>query len=399
MNAHRMTPDRSVHGGVSRAATTLVAGLVLAGCHSKDVARTEAAGASPAPPNEVWIAKERLALADIALGSVAPHSLGTAIAASGRVTFDALRVAHVFSPVTGRVTAIRAKLGERVTKGQLLTSIVSPDMGQASSDLSKAEADVIAAQHDYKRKKELFAVHAASAADVEASEDNYGRTVAERERAYQKVKLLHAGAGDGPSAVVQGYPLTSPIDGEVIARAVNPGVEVQGQYGLGGQVTELFTIGELDSVWLLADVFEMDLSRVRIGSKVTASVVAFPGRKFEGKVNWISGGIDPTMRAAKVRCELSNPDRALRPEMFATVNIEVDAADLPAVPRTAAMHLGGDMFIWVESGTTQDGLLRLVKTKVNADDSSGAPWVVLRDGPPAGTPIVASGGIVLLGML
>jgi cobalt-zinc-cadmium efflux system membrane fusion protein len=300
--------------------------------------------------------------------------------------------------VTGRVTRIQAQLGQRVKKGELLTSIVSPDMGQASSDLSKAEADVIAAEHDFKRKKELFAAHAASSADVEASEDNYARTVAERERASQKVKLLHAG-GDGPMAVMQGYPLTSPIDGEVIARAVNPGVEVQGQYGGGGQVNELFTIGELDSVWLLADVFEMDLPRVHLGSRVTASVVAFPGRKFEGKVDWVSGGIDTSMRAAKVRCVLPNPDRALRPEMFATVTVEVESTALPSVPRNAAMHLGSDIFIWVEGGTTPDGKLRLVKTKVDADDASGSPWLALRGGPPVGTRIIDSGGIILLGML
>jgi cobalt-zinc-cadmium efflux system membrane fusion protein len=364
------------------------------GCHHATA--TEAGGPTP-PPNEAWISKDQLTLAEITEGTVESRAQESTITASGRIMFDDLRVAHVFSPVTGRVTRIQAQLGQHVKKGDLLTSIVSPDMGQASSDLTKAEADVIAAEHDFKRKKELFDAHAASSADVEASEDNYRRTVAERARAYEKVKLLHAG-GD-PSVVGQGYPLTSPIDGQVIARMVNPGVEVQGQYGGGGQVNELFTIGELDSVWLVADVFEMDLAHVHVGSKATASVVAFPGRQFEGKVDWVSGGIDPTMRTAKVRFVLPNPDRALRPEMFATVNIDVESENEPSVPRTAVMHLGTDLFLWVENGNTPDGRLRLVKTKVGADDSAGTSWIALRGGPQPGTRIVSSGGIILLGML
>jgi cobalt-zinc-cadmium efflux system membrane fusion protein len=378
--------------GAALAGLSLIA--AAAGCH-----RATATEASPAPPppNEAWLPREQLASAEITEGAVESRPLATTIAASGRITFDDLRVAHVFSPVTGRVTRIQAPLGQRVKKGDVLTSIVSPDMGQASSDLMKAEADVIAAEHDLKRKKELFESHAASAADVEASEDNYRRAVAERKRAAEKVKLLHA-SGD-PRVVAQGYPLTSPIDGEVIARMVNPGVEVQGQYGGGGQVNELFTIGELDSVWLLVDVFEMDLPRVRVGSTVIASVVAFPGRAFEGKVDWVSGGIDPSMRTAKVRCVLANTDRALRPEMFATANIAVESGDQPSVPRTAVMHLGTELYLWVESGATPDGKLRLVKTKIEADDSAGASWLALRSGPPLGARIVSSGGIILLGML
>ena len=85
--------------------------------------------------------------------------------------------------------------------------------------------------------------------------------------------------------------------------------------------------------------------------------------------------------------------------MFATVNIDVDSGNQPAVPRSAAMHLGNEMFLWVDSGTTPDGKLRFVKTKVDADDSAGTPWLALRGGPPAGTRIVTSGGIILLGML
>ena len=140
-------------------------------------------------------------------------------------------------------------------------------------------------------------------------------------------------------AVSQGYTLTSPIDGELIARAVNPGIEVQGQYG-GGTAVELFTVGELDKVWVLADVYEMDIARVKVGAKVNVNVVAYPGRTFEGRVDWVSGALDPTSRTAKIRCTFDNPDRLLKPEMYATVTISVEETKALALPKGAVLRLG-----------------------------------------------------------
>jgi len=135
------------------------------------------------PPGQVWISRDQLALAQIEVGAIGEQDVNEVVAVTGRITFDDLRVAHIFSPVTGRVTNIAANLGQTVKQGALLATIVSPDIGVASSNLSKAEADVIAAQHDFKRKQELLEEHAAAPADVEASEDNLRRTRAERQRA------------------------------------------------------------------------------------------------------------------------------------------------------------------------------------------------------------------------
>ena len=92
-------------------------------------------------------------------------------------------------------------------------------------------------------------------------------------------------------------------------RNINPGIEVQGQYS-GGATQELFTIGEIDKVWVLADLYEMDLARVQVGAPAAVTVVAYPDKVFEGKVDWVSGMLDPTTRTAKVRCTFDNPDRA-----------------------------------------------------------------------------------------
>ncbi|HEY2515378.1 MAG TPA: efflux RND transporter periplasmic adaptor subunit [Polyangiaceae bacterium] len=367
---------------------------VTSGCKHEPQAEAAPPAAEAVPAGEVWITKDQLSQAQIDVEAVAEHDVHDTILVSGRVAFDDQRVGHVFSPLTGRVARIDAKLGQIVKKGDPLANIVSPDLGQASSDLSKADADLMAAEHDYKRKKDLFAGHAASAADLEASEDAYRKAKAERERAHEKVRLLRGGAGD----VTQGYTLTAPIDGEVIARNVSPGAEVQGQYGSGNAV-ELFTVGQLDRVWVLADVFEMDLARVKVGSKVSLSVVAYPGRNFEGTVDWVSGTIDPTSRTAKVRCSLPNDDRALRPEMYATVRLEVGDEHAVSVPRASVLRLGDQLMVWEEKGATADGRVRFVRVPVKVSDVVGTDWLPLTDGPKPGARIVASGGIILLGML
>jgi cobalt-zinc-cadmium efflux system membrane fusion protein len=366
---------------------------LAAGCHRPPAA--ENAAASDAPPGQAWLTAEQVREAHIVVAPLDEEDVDDTILSSGRVTFDDQRVAHVFSPVTGRVARITASLGERLHRGQSLAVITSPDIGQASSDLGKADADLIAAEHDYKRKKDLFDAHAASQADYETAEDNYRKAKAEKERAYQKAFLLRTGSVD---SVSQGYTLTSPIDGELIARAVNPGIEVQGQYG-GGTAVELFTVGELDKVWVMADVYEMDIARVKVGAKVVVNVVAYPGKTFEGRVDWVSGTLDPTSRTAKVRCIFDNPDRFLKPEMYATVTISVEETKALALPKGAVLRLGEQTVVFVESGTTPDGRLKFEREPVQVDEGEGSQWLPVQHGLDKGTKVVTQGAILLAGMI
>ena len=356
----------------------------------------QAAGpASDAPAGQAWLTTQQVSEAHLVVTPLDEQDVDDTILSSGRVTFDDQRVAHIYSPVTGRVARIDANLGERLHRGQPLAVITSPDIGQASSDLGKADADLIAAEHDFKRKKELFEAHAASQADYETSEDNYRKAKAEKERAYQKAFLLRTGSVD---SVSQGYTLTSPIDGELIARAVNPGIEVQGQYG-GGQAVELFTVGELDKVWVLADVYEMDLARVKVGAKVSVKVIAYPGKTFEGQVDWVSGALDPTSRTAKVRCTFDNPERLLKPEMYATVTISVEETKALALPKGAVLRLGDQTVVFVQIGTTPDGKLKFERVPVQVDEGEASEWLPLQHGLDKGTKVVTQGAILLAGMI
>jgi cobalt-zinc-cadmium efflux system membrane fusion protein len=347
---------------------------------------------SQAPAGEVWLTPQQVRDAKIEVQPLATHDVDDTILTSGTVTLDDLRTGHVFSPVTGRVVSIVAGLGQRVAKGDPLAVLESPDVGSTSSDVHKAQADMIAAEHDLKRKKELYEQKAGALADYEASNDNYRKAKAELERAEQKQRLLRMGNAD---SVSQRYTLTSPVDGEVLLRNINPGVEVTGQYS-GGATVELFTIGELDRVWVLGDLYEMDLARVHVGSPAMVSVVSYPGKVFQGTVDWVSGSLDPNTRTAKVRCTFDNPDKLLRPMMYATVQISVDRETALAIPRNALLRLGEDKIVFVQLGDAgQGGVVRFQRVAVDVDEGESSPWLVVRKGLQAGQKLVVSGAILL----
>lgn len=378
----------------SRARAALVLGAALAFAAAAACRHPAVKAEAEAPPGEVWLTDAQVAEAKVSTTPLAEQSVDDVILTSGKVTFDDTKVTHVYTPVSGRVTKVEAVPGQRVKKGDVLAIVESPDIGIASADLQKAEADRIAAEHDLDRQKELLAAHATSQRDYEQAEDNYRKSRAEVERAKQKASLLRAGGSTGN--VSQTYAIRAEIDGEVVAKNVTQGAEVAGQYS-GGTAVELFTIGELDHVWVVADVYEMDTARVKVGSKVTIKLVAFPSRTFSSKVDWVSGTLDSTTRTAKVRCVLENPDRSFKPEMYATLYISVEERRALAIPRSALLRLGDQTAVFVERPKRPDGRHVYERVPVTVDETEGGRWIPLTHGIEKGTPIVVGGGILLAG--
>ena len=362
---------------------------------------TACRGASdPAPPaqppaGETWIPEAQVAEAGIEVAPLAEQEIGGELTLPGRLAFDDTHVAHVFSPVAGRVVRLVAELGQKVAEGDALAVIDSPDLGSAMSDLAKAKADLAAARRDWQRMKELYEAHAGAERDYEAAEDRFRQAKAEQERAEAKVRLLDAGA-DG--RVTQEYTLRAPIAGEVVARMANPGMEVQGQYSVGSAV-ELYTVGSGDRLWALADVYETDLPRVRLGAPVVVHVVSFPERVFQGRVDWISGALDPSSRTTRIRCVLDNRDGALRPEMYATVTVAVPGRKALALPRTALYRIGDATVVFVRAGTARDGLVRFALRPVEVDDEGGAGPVAILRGASAGEEVVTAGTALVAGRI
>jgi cobalt-zinc-cadmium efflux system membrane fusion protein len=370
----------------------LLSGALGTSCDKKPVI-SEPPAPQP-PPGEVWLTASQVKDAKIEVERVGPQDVDDTILTSGTVMLDDQRTGHVFSPVTGRVVKITAQLGQRVAKGDALAMIESPDIGNAVSDVHKAEADLVAAEHDFKRKKDLYEQKAGSASDLETAQDNYRRAKAELERARQKQSLLHVGS---VNAVTQSYTLSSPVDGEVLLRNINPGIEVQGQYS-GGTAQELFTIGELGQVWVLGNVYEMDLARVHVGTPASVTVVAYPGKFFKGSVDWVSGTLDPNTRTTTVRCTFDNPDKLLRPMMYATAQISVDQKRVLAIPRNALLRLGEYKVVFTELGEAE-GRVRFARVPVDVDEGESSPWLEVRHGLAEGQTVVVNGAILLSAML
>src|SRR5262249_11665539 len=148
----------------------------------------------------------------------------------------------------------------------------------------------------------------------------------------------------------------------------------------GGQALELFTVGELTKVWVIADVYEMDIARVKVGSRANVKVVAYSGKNFEGKVDWVSGTLDPTTRTAKGRCTFDNSDNLLKPEMYATVQISVEERQALAIPRGALLRLGEQTVVFVQTGNTPEGKLKFERIPVTVDEGEGSKWVPVTHG-------------------
>lgn len=368
-------------------ALALALAAVAASCHASKAASE--AQATKVPPGEVWLTAAEVKDSKIEVAAAGREDVEDTILTSGTVALDDQRTGHVLSPVTGRIVKIMAELGQRVKKGDPLATIESPDIGSAVSDVHKAMANLIAAQHDLQRKKDLFAQSAASEADVEVAEDTYRTAKAELERSRQKQALLHVG---GVDTVTQTYTLPAPIDGEVLVRNISPGIEVQGQYSGGGAV-ELFTIGELDRVWVLGDLYEVDMARVRVGAPAQVTVVAYPDKVYSGQVDWVSGSLDPSTRTAKVRCTFDNPDKLLRPMMYSTVKIAVAQRTALAIPRAALLRLGEYKVVFVQIGDS-DGRVRFERLPVDVNESDG-PWLEVKHGLDAGQKIVVTGAALL----
>ncbi len=401
---------------------------VLGGLSDGERVLVEDAQLAASPPSaaerEVEVSGEQVRSGRVAIAPVELQPVDDLLDIGGRLAFDELRVAHVFPPVGGRITKVIAAPGQLVARGAPLAVIESPELGSAFADTLKARADLDAAEHEARRQRELAALKVGVQRDLEAAEDNLLRARAEYDRARQRTRLLRAGgataaqaaeggatagaaaaagataAADAADAgVSQQFVLRSPIAGLVTARLATPGLEVQGQYGGGGNVVELFTIGDAGELWLLGDVFEMDLPHVKVGDPVALQVAAWPGREFHGTVDWISDVLDPVARTARVRCVLQNPGHLLAPEMYGMARLAAPSRRTPTVPREALLRQGEQTVVFVAGGATPDGRVVFRRRAVVAREELAGSRVPILTGLAPGDRVASHGAIFLLGLL
>src|SRR5262249_11829290 len=345
-----------------------------------------------APPRGgIGLTDAQIQGAALTIAPAGKHQLSLHLVTAGRVAFDEGRVAHVFSSVSGRVTRVLAAFGQRVGKGDGLAIIESPDLGSAWSDVAKARADFVAAEHEHERQRSLFEHHAAAQRDYEAAQDNAAKAKAEVDRAEMRLSMLHASASGPPT---QEFVLRSPIAGEVINRAATPGLEIQGMLSSANVVAELFTIGDIDRVWVWGDLYERDLGRVRRNQPVTISSVAYPGRAIAGTVDFVSDALDKDTHIARFACAVSNPDHLLKPEMYVALTIETQKKEALAIPASAVVRSADRRMVYVRDGKTSDGRTRFLERSVDLGEGDDG-WVAVNSGLEAGGRVVVAGALPL----
>ncbi|MGH7778954.1 MAG: efflux RND transporter periplasmic adaptor subunit, partial [Blastocatellia bacterium] len=237
------------------------------------------------------------------------HDSAPLLNATGTVTVDVSRNIPVVTIATGRITEIHARLGDRVTKGQLLVKVQSQDISQAFSDYRQALADQKLAKTQLDRAKLLYARGAMAQKDLEVAQDLADKADVTVETTLDHLKVLGADP-KSPTAVVEVHaPATGIITDQQVTAAA-------GTQGLASP--NMFTISDLSRVWILCDVYENDLSFVKLGEYADLHLTAYPVMALKGRISNIGSVLDPNLRTAKVRLEVQNPQGLLRLGMFVT---------------------------------------------------------------------------------
>ncbi|MFN2577422.1 MAG: efflux RND transporter periplasmic adaptor subunit [Pyrinomonadaceae bacterium] len=332
-----------------------------------------------------------------------------AVSATGKILVPEDRTA-VIGPVNeGRIVKLYAGQGSRVRKGQKLAELESADIDQAEADYLKALADaenarrssgaeLRLAQQTYDRTKALYEKTVVPGKNVQTAEHDLevAKATAENNIAGTKATLTAArrhllilGLNDSAIDALSNkpglaatFPLNSPIDGIVVERNATIGATV-------GTDASVFKIIDITRVWVDANVFEKDLPRVRVGQPVKLTVTSFPGSNFSGKVIFINSVVDPDSRTVKVRTEVPNPDRRLKPDMFANVEIVTDInTSAISVPQSAVLEEGGKNVVFVEQGNAYQK--RQVQLGIKTGDR-----IEIIDGLNAGDKVVVKGNYLL----
>ncbi len=280
-------------------------------------------------------------LAGVELITVGATKAG-ALAANGTITYDGNHVSVVASRAEGRVVSVRTDLGQRVRKGDVLLTIESPEVGETRGTFGRLKVALEVARRNYEREQRLYEQSISSQKSLLEAEGEYRSAEAELNAALAKLKALGANpVGEGGT-----FGLASPVTGTVVERHATPGQ-------IAGPSTDLLTVADLRHVWITVDVYEADFTRVHNG--VPAKVIPTALRDtFPGKVTFAGGVVDSLSRTVKVRVEVENETRLLRPGMFAQVYIETP---IPAgsdssvvVPEIAVQEVDGRQVVFVPVG-------------------------------------------------
>lgn len=273
---------------------------------------------------------------DIQLDTVRREAPETVLTLSGQVTTNDDQTVQVFPLVGGIVQELKVELGDHVQKGQVLAVIRSGEIADLQNQQSAALTDLATAQKNLAVLQDQYRVGLAAERDVALARQDLSKARSTARKA-RKQLAIYSLTPDGL------YSLRAPIAGFITDKRVTQGMQFNDD-----NVGALFTIADLDDVWVLANVFESDIARVREGYPADVSLLAYPDKIYHGHLDRVFNVLDPTAKVMKVRVQLHNPGYAIKPEMYATVRVRhTEAGQRLTVPAAALIFDKGAHFVVV----------------------------------------------------
>jgi membrane fusion protein, heavy metal efflux system len=345
-----------------RGVPAIVLLATLAGCGAEKPAAAPPQESSKAPPAEASSSRQ---MADITTSKAISRTVPQRLQTTARLALNENATWHIGSVTAGRVMYVYAKVGDQVSKSDVLARLHSHDIHESRAEYRKAKAELtrLLAQKEYtsrqsNRARRLFELKAGSQQQVESAEAELRNVETalqaaqiELQRATQHLEDFlgvpaedpHDSSPDAPEEEAGLVPVRAPADGIVMERNVTPGTVVDAS-------AKMFTVSDLQTVWAVLSVNEEYLSRLRLGQPVDVFVQAFPNQPFRGLISWIGEELDPATRTVQVRVALANKTGKLKPEMYAKAEIEMggETATL-LVPQESLQEVNGETVLFVQT--------------------------------------------------
>ena len=354
--------------------TTLIAVLALTaavlatatGCKTAHAADDPAVAGQPPAAKIVTVPDGSVFTVDhpdqFPLATASARPATSELIVTGTVTPDVSRNVPIVSLASGRVVEIHTRLGDQIQKSQLLMTVRSDDVSGGYATYKMAVADEILARAQLDRGKDLYEHGAIALNDLQIAQDTEDKARVTVETAAEHLRLL-GNEPDQPQSMVNIY---APTSGTVTDQQVTVGSLVQAY-----NTPPPFTISDLSKVWVVCDVYENDLSSVRIGDMADISLNAFPNRMFKGRVSNILPVLDPSIRTGKVRIEVENPGGIMRLGMFAKATFHGQTTEMHTiVPATAVLRMHDRDFVYVPAPNNQFRRVEIVSGDLVQDNTS-----------------------------
>ncbi|HXE33580.1 MAG TPA: efflux RND transporter periplasmic adaptor subunit [Verrucomicrobiae bacterium] len=329
-------------------------------------------------------------LAHVQVVAVEKSALPRTLRLTGAVAYNAFKTTPVFAAIGGPVREILVTPGESVHAGQPLLTVNSPDYSAARSAYLKARSAFLLADKFYTRAQDLLTHGAIAEADFQTAESTRIQAQADLQASEDALRVLgitdvESLEKNAPKTTSQ-VPVLAPVGGEVVERLVGPGQLLQ------AGTTQVFTISDMSTVWVLVNVYQGDVAYVRSGDSVNISTDSYPDT-FHGRISYIAPALDPNTRTLQARIVTENPGDKLKKDMYVTATVSAGAiANALTVPDAAVLRDSENQpFVYVQSSTKQNEFARRL---VQLGDSHGGRSQIT-SGVKEGERVVGDGSLFL----